>query len=72
MLIPLLGFGIFFLPLVGIGKGVIRKGVFSLKESLESLISLTFEESAENGRILLFSTVWGSPESLDSLEAGPF
>ena len=34
-------------------KGVITKRVFSLEESLESLKSLNFLETPENGRILL-------------------
>ena len=56
--------------LSGPEKGVIMKGVFSPKESLESLISL---ESLENCRILLnFPESGGSlksQESLNSLES---
>ena len=55
------------------GKGVITKGVFSLKESLESLKSLDSLESLENGGILLYFPQSGgsvkSPESLNSLES---
>ena len=45
-------------------KGVIAKGVFSVKESLESLRSMNFLESLEHGRILL-----SFPESVDSLRS---
>ena len=51
-------------------KGVIPKGVFSLEESLESL---NYVESLENGRILLYFPESGdslkSLESLNSLES---
>ena len=50
----------------GPDKGIITKGVFLLEESLESLKSLDFLESLENGWILLcFPESAGSPESLD-------
>ena len=50
------------------GKGVITKGVFSFEESLESLKSLNFLESLENGQSLLyFPESGGSLESLESL-----
>ena len=35
-------------------EGVITKGVFSLEESLESLISQNFRETLGNGRLLLY------------------
>ena len=54
-------------PFSGPQKGVITKGVFSLKESLEALNSL---ESLGNGRILLyFPQARGSLESLYALES---
>ena len=54
----------------GTEKGVITKGVFSLEESLESLKSLDFLESLENGRILLcFPQCGGSLKSLESLNS---
>ena len=46
----------------GAEKGVITKGVLSLEESLESLKSLDFLESLENGLILgCFPQSGGSP-----------
>ena len=48
-------------------KGVITKGVFSLEESLESLKSLDFLESVENGWILLYFPQSGGLESLETL-----
>ena len=67
------------LPLIlGTGKGVITKGVFTLEKSLESLKSLNSLESLENGRILLcFPQCGGSlisriSNSLESLENGLF
>ena len=54
----------------GLEKGVITKGVFSLKESLESLKSLNSLESLENGRSLLcFPESGGSLKSLESLNS---
>ena len=54
-------------------QGVITKGVFSLKEYLESLKSLDSLESLEHGRILLyFPESGGSLKSLESLESGLF
>ena len=51
-------------------KGSLRKGVFSLEESLESLKSLDSLQSLENGRILLYSPQsGGSLESLESLNS---
>ena len=51
-------------------KGVIRKGVFPLEKSLESLKSLDSLESLENGRNLLyFPQFEGSLESLESLNS---
>ena len=46
---------VFWAPLTsGRERGSLRKGVFSLEESLESLESLDSLESLENGRILLY------------------
>ena len=54
-------------------KGSLRKGVFSLAESLESLKSLDSLESLENGRILLcFPQSGGSLETLESLNSLEF
>ena len=57
-------------PLSGPEKGVITKGVFSLKESLESLESLISLESLDNGRTFLcFPQSGGSLKSLESLDS---
>ena len=59
-------------PFFGTGETlrVIAKWVFSLEQSLESLISLNSLESLENGRLLLyFPESGGSPESLESLNS---
>ena len=54
-------------------KGVITKGVFSLKLTLETLKSLHFLETRGHGRILLcFPHFKRSLESRESLENGHF
>ena len=65
--------------LIGTGKGVITKGVFSLEKSLESPKSLDSPESLENDRVLLHFTQSGdslkplkSLNSLECLENGLF
>ena len=51
-------------------KGVITKGVFSLRESLETLKSLNSLASLEDGRLLLcFPQSGDSLESLESLKS---
>ena len=54
----------------GTEKGVVTKGVFSLKESPESPKSLNSPESLENAPILLcFPQSGGSLDSLESLNS---
>ena len=65
-------FGLPGLPMLGTGKGVITKGVFSLEQSLDSLKSLNSLESLENGQVLFCFPQPGSSldlESLNSLES---
>ena len=51
-------------------KGSLRKGVFSLEESLEFLKSLDSLESLEHGRLLFyFPQSGGSLESLEYLNS---